>query len=135
MALLGLCCRTGLSLVAVIGAPLWVRCRGFSLQWSLFRRRGSRACGSAASACGPGSYGPQALRNRPISCCTQTQLLPGMWDRPRPGIKPMSPALAGGFFTAEPPGKSQCLISLIHFGYSLFLQLQIHKPILESLKV
>ena len=25
--------------------------------------------------------------------------------RPRPGIKPMSPALAGGFLTTEPPGK------------------------------
>ena len=28
-----------------------------------------------------------------------------MQQHPRPGIKPMSPALAGGFFTAEPPGK------------------------------
>ena len=28
-----------------------------------------------------------------------------MWDLPGPGIEPMSPALAGGFFTAEPPGK------------------------------
>ena len=27
-----------------------------------------------------------------------------MWDLPGPGIKPMSPALAGGFFTTEPPG-------------------------------
>ena len=26
---------------------------------------------------------------------------------PDPGIEPMSPALAGGFFTAEPPGKPQ----------------------------
>ena len=26
-------------------------------------------------------------------------------DLPYPGIKPESPALAGGFFTAEPPGK------------------------------
>ena len=26
-------------------------------------------------------------------------------DLPDPGIKPVSPALAGGFFTAEPPGK------------------------------
>ena len=26
-------------------------------------------------------------------------------DLPDPGIKPASPALAGGFFTAEPPGK------------------------------
>ena len=27
------------------------------------------------------------------------------WDLPRSGIKPVSPALAGTFFTAEPPGK------------------------------
>jgi len=27
-------------------------------------------------------------------------------DLPGPGIKPTSPALAGGFFTTEPPGKS-----------------------------
>ena len=26
-------------------------------------------------------------------------------DLPNPGIKPTSPALAGGFFSAEPPGK------------------------------
>ena len=29
-----------------------------------------------------------------------------IWDLPRPGIKPMSPALAGGFLTTGPPGKS-----------------------------
>ena len=28
-----------------------------------------------------------------------------MWDLPGPGIEPVSPALAGGFFTNEPPGK------------------------------
>ena len=28
-----------------------------------------------------------------------------MWDLPRLGIEPMSPALAGGLFTTEPPGK------------------------------
>ena len=27
-----------------------------------------------------------------------------MWDLPDPGIKPMAPALSGGFFTTEPPG-------------------------------
>ena len=26
-------------------------------------------------------------------------------DLPDPGLEPMSPALAGGFFTPEPPGK------------------------------
>ena len=30
-------------------------------------------------------------------------------DFPHPGIEPMSPALAGGFFTTEPPGKPRCV--------------------------
>ena len=29
----------------------------------------------------------------------------GMWDLPGSGIEPVSPALAGRFFTTEPPGK------------------------------
>ena len=33
------------------------------------------------------------------------QLLRGMWDLPRPGLDPVSPALAGGFSTTAPPGK------------------------------
>ena len=28
-----------------------------------------------------------------------------MWDLPGPGVEPMSPALAGGFYTTEPSGK------------------------------
>ena len=28
-----------------------------------------------------------------------------MWDLPASGIKPVSPTLAGGFFTTESPGK------------------------------
>ena len=28
-----------------------------------------------------------------------------MWDLPGPGPEPVSPALAGGFLTTEPPGK------------------------------
>ena len=31
---------------------------------------------------------------------------PSPGDLPDPGIEPMSPALAGGFFTPEPLGKS-----------------------------
>ena len=34
-------------------------------------------------------------------------LSPG--DLPNPGIQPTSPALAGRFFTSEPPGKPLCL--------------------------
>ena len=29
-----------------------------------------------------------------------------MWDLPGPEIEPVSPALAGGFLTTAPPGKS-----------------------------
>ena len=36
-----------------------------------------------------------------------------MWDLPGPGFEPVSPALAGRFFTTEPPGKP--LFLLIYF--------------------
>ena len=36
---------------------------------------------------------------------TRAQLLRGMWDPLRPGLEPMSPALAGRFSTIVPPGK------------------------------
>ena len=32
-------------------------------------------------------------------------LFPSPGNLPDPGIKPVSPTLAGGFFTTEPPGK------------------------------
>ena len=48
------------------------------------------------------------LQTRRLSNCgSRTQLLRGMWDLPRPGLEPMSPALAGRFSTAAPPGKPQ----------------------------
>ena len=36
-------------------------------------------------------------------------------DLPNPGIDPTSPALAGVFFTAEPPGKPYGLITRLNF--------------------
>ena len=39
------------------------------------------------------------------SCGSRAQLLRGMWDFPRPGLEPVSPALAGRFSTTAPPGK------------------------------
>ena len=43
---------------------------------------------------------------------------PSPGDLPNPGIEPMSPALAGGFFTAEPPGKP----SLITYFVSKYFE-------------
>ena len=46
------------------------------------------------------------LQTRGLSNCgSRAQLLCGMWDLPRPGLKPMSPALAGRLSTTAPPGK------------------------------
>ena len=39
-----------------------------------------------------------------------------MWDLPGPGIEPVSLALAGGFLTTVPPGKSHVLF--IHSSVS-----------------
>ena len=46
------------------------------------------------------------LQTRRLSNCgSRASLLRGMWDLPRPGLEPVSPALAGGFSTTAPPGK------------------------------
>ena len=44
------------------------------------------------------------------SCGTQAELFCRVWNLPRPGIEPVSPELASGFFTTEPPGKSACAV-------------------------
>ena len=78
----------GLSLVAASRGYSSLWCAGFSLQWLLLlRNMGSRQVGFS-------------------SCGLQAQLLYSMWDLPGPAIEPVSPALAGGFMTTGPPGKS-----------------------------
>ena len=74
---------------------------------------GARALGVRASvvvAHGLSSCGSQALERRLSSCSAQALLLRGMWYLPGPGLKPLSPALAGGFLTTVPPGKSVGLL-------------------------
>ena len=41
------------------------------------------------------------------SCGAWARLPHGLWDFLRPGIEAASPALAGGFLTTGPPGKSE----------------------------
>ena len=46
------------------------------------------------------------LQTRRLSSCgSRAQLLRGMWDPPRPGLEPVSPASAGRLSTTAPPGK------------------------------
>ena len=71
---------------------------------------GARSLGAWASvvvAHGLSSCSSQALERRLSSRGAWAQLLHGMWDRPGPGLEPVSPALAGVFLTTEPPGKPQ----------------------------
>ena len=64
-----------------------LRCAGLSLSRPLLLgSTSSRRAGSVIVA-----HGPKLLR--------------GTWDLPRPGLEPMSPALAGRFSTTAPPGK------------------------------
>ena len=51
------------------------------------------------------------LQTRRLSNCgSRAQFLRGMWDSPRPGLEPVSPALAGRFSTTVPPGKPSASI-------------------------
>ena len=46
------------------------------------------------------------LQTRRLSNCgSRAQLLRGIWDLPRPGLEPVSPAWAGRLSTTAPPGK------------------------------
>ena len=50
--------------------------------------------------------------HRLSSCGSWAQLLRGMWDLPRPGLEPVSPASAGRFSTTVSPGKPPVLLFL-----------------------
>ena len=90
----------GLFLVAASGGYSSLWCTGFSLRWLLLLRSpGSRCVGFSSCV-------SWALERRPSICGASALLLCGMWDLPGPGIGPVSPALAGGFLTTVPPGKS-----------------------------
>ena len=59
---------------------------------------GLRCCALTFSSCSDFCQSTSSGEQGLSSC--------GMWDLPRPGIKPMSPALGGRFFTTGPPGTS-----------------------------
>ena len=83
-------------------------CGGFSC----CRAQALGTWASVVVACRLSSCGLRALECRLSSCGARAELLHGRWDLPRPGIKAVSPALAGRFSTTVPPGK---LPQVIHF--------------------
>ena len=55
---------------------------------------------------------------------SRAQPLRGMWDPPRPGLEPVSPALAGGLSTTAPPRKP----------WNFILSGVMHRLVLPSIK-
>ena len=49
--------------------------------------------------------GHRLQMRRLSNCGSRSQLLRSMWDLPRPGLEPVSPALAGRFSTTASPGR------------------------------
>ena len=99
----------------------------------IFGVLGLRFCARAFSSCGKRGplfiavHGPLTIAaslvaehklqmRRLSSCGSRAQLLRGMWDPPRPGLEPVSPALAGRFSTTVPPGKpsNTCYIHIFY---------------------
>ena len=93
---------------------------------------GLRFCARAFSSCGKRGplfiavRGPLIIKaslvaehrlqtRRLSSCGSRAQLFRGMWDLPRPGLEPVSPALAGRFSTTAPPGKPLISVSISHY--------------------
>jgi len=62
--------------------------------------------------------------------------IPSPGDLPNPGVKLVSPAFAGGFFTTESPGKPIGEITLdnIYFTWSLKELNKTHKKYFKILK-
>ena len=100
---------------------------------------GLRFCARAFSSCG--KWGPlfivvrgpltiaaslvveHRLQTRRLSNCgSRAQLLRGMWDPPKPGLEPVSPALAGRLSTTAPPGKP-----LFFFFLTVLSELLLHR--------
>ena len=100
---------------------------------------GLRFCARALSSCGKWGplfiavRGPLIIAVSPVAehrlqmrrlsnCGSRAQLLRSMWDLPRPGLKPVSPALAGRFSTTAPPGKP-LNVSLDYDSFTVCLEI------------
>ena len=70
----------------------------FWLRWVFIVAQASSSCSEWGVTTRCGVRACLAVEHRLSSCGTQALLLQGMRDLPGPGIEPMFPALAGGFF-------------------------------------
>ena len=110
-AALGLRCvfvaAHGLSLVAASRGYSLLWCVGFSMPWLLlFRSTVSRRVGFSSCGTWAQQLWLAGSRARAQQLWCTGFVAPRHVDLPGPGIKPVSPALAGRFLITRPPGKS-----------------------------
>ena len=104
-----------------------------------FCARAFSSCGKRGplfiAVCGPLTFAASLVAEHRLqtrrfsSCGSRAQLLRGMWDPPRPGLEPVSPALAGRFSTTAPVGQGsprKCLlidssVSCMTLSYTTFM--------------
>ena len=113
-------CR--LSVAAASGGYSSLPRVGVFLRWLLSlpstgsRRSSSSSCSTQLSNC---THRPWNARARRLGHYgKRTQFLYDMWNLFLPGIKPLFPALAGGFLSTVQPGKS----SLFVYGFQCYAQ-------------
>ena len=96
-AVLSLHCCTGFSLVVSGGYALVAVCGGFSCcrRWALRHAQAQQLW----------LLDPRAQAQQQWHVGLARAWLRSMRDRPETEVEPVSPALAGRFFTTEPPGK------------------------------
>ena len=84
-------------------------------------------CGAQALGCGLQLYlvGSEVVaprlwvEHRLSSCGTWAYSLHGMWDLPGSGIEPVSPSLAGRFFTIQPPGEPHIVSTFLSMSWEV----------------
>ena len=117
LAVLGLCGHVGFSLSAESRIYSLVEVHGLLIDVAFLVAecglRGVQASAGVAPGLSACSWAPQ---NRPKSWGTQALLLCGMWDLLGSGVKSVSAALKGEFFTTEPSGNPRSLFSVSFLG-------------------
>ena len=107
-------------------------CAGSSVRARAFSSCGKRGPLSIAvrgpfTIAAPPVAGHRLQTRRLSSCGSRAQPLRGTWDPPRPGLEPVSPALAGRLSTTAPPGKPKDAQSSKQ-SYSIILKVKKHLP-------
>ena len=105
-----------------LAAPSW----GYSLVAVHASHCGGVSCCRAQTL---GTWTSVAEAHGLCSCGTQAEWPRSTWNLPRPGIKPVSPTLAGSFLITGPPGNLEVIVfklelesRVLSCGWQDFLQ-------------